>query len=182
VSETIDVQSEVTPQAQPNRHTPIPQTLLTPEIRNRFMSKVALSADCWIWTGNHLRKRGSEYGLFKIGTSNLLASRVAYALHHKADPGSSKVLHCCDNPACVKPEHLFLGTQKHNMEDMVSKGRRNHVHGERHPLSKLTVAKVKEIRALRLAGKHSLNALAARFGVDKKAIQLVVQNRTWREQ
>ena len=87
-----------------------------------FKEKTSLDSDgCWIWTG----ALGSDgYGRASHNGATVLAHRLSY-IKYKGfiDPPSMLVLHTCDKPACVNPEHLFLGTQQDNVNDMVSKGR-----------------------------------------------------------
>ena len=91
-------------------------------VSERFFSFVSVgSADaCWPWTG---RKFENGYGQFKLGSKCRKASRVSWELHNGPIPEGKYVLHRCDNPPCVNPTHLFLGTHKENMSDMVAKGR-----------------------------------------------------------
>lgn len=86
----------------------------------RLLSYVFYSPDgCWYWIGP-VGIRG--YGRFSFDGKNRIAHRVSYILH-KGDPGKLLVCHSCDNTLCVNPGHLFLGTNKDNMVDMVKKGR-----------------------------------------------------------
>jgi hypothetical protein len=117
--------------------------------------------DCLVWTGVTHR---NGYGA--IG-HNLLAHRVAYELAHGPIPAGHFVCHRCDNPPCVNPDHLFAGTPKQNVADMVAKGRA----GRR----KLTAQQVTDIRSRYVKGanaRHPGNAveLAAEFGVDREYI------------
>lgn len=85
----------------------------------RFWTKVDKSGECWLWQAacdNH------GYGCFWFGGRLQKSSRVSWSLAH-GDPGELFVLHRCDNPRCVNPEHLFLGTQQDNLIDMRAKGR-----------------------------------------------------------
>lgn len=86
----------------------------------RFWSRVRITDGCWEWTANHLP---AGYGLVKAEGRSHLAHRVSWELAHGPIPAGMLVLHRCDNPACVRPDHLWLGTQKQNIADMLTKGR-----------------------------------------------------------
>jgi hypothetical protein len=85
-----------------------------------FWLHVDKSGDCWNWTSTRLP---AGYGMFWRAGKYQLAHRVSYEITTGAHPGTFMVLHSCDNPSCVRPDHLSLGTQKANMEDKVAKGR-----------------------------------------------------------
>lgn len=97
----------------------------------RFWSKVNKGLrpdDCWIWTAG----KSNGYGIFRVGDNKTIsAHRYSYILHNGKEPGSLFVCHRCDNPSCVNPDHLFLGTQGDNIQDMIDKGRFRHAVGEK---------------------------------------------------
>lgn len=152
----------------------------TPE--TRFWSKVDRSGGpdaCWPWTAN--RQRRSGYGQFWYERRVRLAHRVAWKLTRGEIPPGRCVLHRCDNPPCVNPAHLFLGTQADNLADMDRKGRRvNSPHpGERNGLAKLTEMRVRLIRHLRAKGSTQ-PALARAFNVTTSTVHDLETRRTWR--
>ena len=95
------------------------------EADRRFWPKVRKTSECWVWTG----KRRSGYGRFLIKGRAVSAHRVAWELAYGPIPHGKEVCHRCDNPPCVRPDHLFLGDRRANMADAGSKGRMPH--GER---------------------------------------------------
>jgi hypothetical protein len=143
-------------------------------LRDRFWTKVRKGASCWEWTG---AVNAQGYGLVndRNGGGCKLAHRVSYAWAH-GDPGSLCVLHKCDNPRCVNPEHLLLGTRAENQRDMAAKGRASR--GEEHCHAKLREDDVREIRRLVAAG-HTQKGVAGRFGVQPNAISRIVNRRRW---
>lgn len=151
---------------------------ISEECKARFWSRVRKGDGCWLWTGGLNKPNG--YGQINVQRRHRLAHQVAWCI---ANPGSSIppgqcVLHRCDNPQCVNPDHLFLGTHSDNMHDMYSKDRRQSARGEKHGLAKLTSQDVIAIRARKARGL-SLHRLAKDFGVARRTIQHVVQRRTW---
>ncbi len=148
--------------------------------------KVHKTDSCWEWTAAQGRR---GYGVCRIGRERR-AHRASYIMQNGPIPGGLWVLHRCDNPPCVRPDHLFLGTAKDNSQDMSRKGRsafngdRNpkHTHpaiGMAHPQSKLTNDKVIEIRRANSAGTPQ-NTLAARFNVSTGLINAIIKGRAWR--
>lgn len=94
---------------------------LTPDVCLRFWSYVDRNGDCWTWTGCRI----GGYGAFRVpGVASLVtAHRISYGVTRGGIPGEMNVCHHCDNPACCNPAHLFLGTHRDNMLDMLRKGR-----------------------------------------------------------
>lgn len=91
-------------------------------IRTKFLSKISKSDEtgCWMWSAG---KTGQGYGAFSIDGKNRPAHRVSYELFKGPIPEGLFVCHDCDTPACVNPDHLFLGTHQDNMDDRSKKGR-----------------------------------------------------------
>ena len=141
-----------------------------------------LGTRCWLWTG---AKTAGGYGRMRVNNTMVMASRVAYLLRVGEVPPGLNVLHHCDNPPCVNPAHLFLGTKGDNIRDMYAKGRQNNPSqrcppvGELHPQHRLTWNDVDEIRRLRGAG-WSQPALVERFGVTQTHISRIVLGKSWR--
>lgn len=156
-------------------------------ITNRFWAKVNKDLSpvfyngsrCWEWVGGHT---SDGYGSFSIG-QGVLAHRVSYEIRFGSIPNDMKVLHYCDNRACVNPDHLFLGTQLQNIEDMDMKGRRGTTPGEKNGMAKLTKEDVLEIRRRykRYVKGSSTTSLAKEYGVTHTVISLIVRNKTWKE-
>lgn len=151
----------------------------------RFWMYVDRSGDCWIWHGT-LASNG--YGRFSMNGHADGAHRYSWQFAHGPIPAGLVVCHRCDNPPCVNPEHLFLGTPADNMADRDAKGRGFKVgqlpsvlrpHGELHYRAKLTADQVREIRSLRIEG-HSLSRLASRFGVGKNTIARAAKQQSWK--
>lgn len=135
----------------------------------------ASEEQCWEWQAG-LNSEG--YGSFWMRSKPHKAHRLAYELVHGEIPDGMFVCHSCDNPKCCNPAHLFLGTNKDNIEDKVSKGRQ--ARGVRITLAKLTAAKVREIRELYATGKYSHRELGRIFGVDGSNITRAVNGQHWR--
>ena len=136
-----------------------------------FRRYVEESGGCWYWVGA-LTSKGR--GNFR-GRS---APRRAWELFIGQVPRELYVCHHCDNPACVRPDHLFLGTQCDNMQDMVRKGRKKRLAGDSAAHRKLDYSKVKEIRDLH-AGGLSRKDLSNLFGVSKSQIARIVRGEHW---
>lgn len=135
---------------------------------------------CWVWTAHRTCNgygrigRGGKYG--KIDG----AHRVSWEVEYGSVPEGMDVLHACDNPPCVNPSHLFIGTAKDNIDDMLRKGRDRHRHGEAHRDARLTEQQVRDIRANKALCRVSDRELGERYGVSNVAISRIVRRITWK--
>lgn len=156
---------------------------LSRSVIERFWAKIDIRAaeECWPWAAG-CDQRG--YGTLSVGGRAgrpYRAARIMMALIHRTIPEGIEVCHTCDNPLCVNPKHLFLGTHKQNMEDMKAKGRsyKPSLYGEENAASKLTKQQVSDIRQAYVSGRGSASTLAAQYGVEDSTIQHIVHNKTW---
>jgi len=141
-----------------------------------FWAKVDVGDGCWLWTAG-TDKYG--YGLFYAGEGMRLAHRLSWVMAKGEIPEGLCVLHRCDVPSCVRPGHLFLGTQAENNRDMRDKGREFRPIGERHGKAKLTEDDVREIRRTYAAGGISYRELGLIYGVCKENVYAVVRRKSW---
>lgn len=135
---------------------------------------------CWIWTAGINVPRGG-YGMFALRKGVIRRShRIAWELaNDRPVPDGLWVLHRCDNPPCVRPAHLFLGTPKDNTDDMAAKGRLNPLHGSARPQAKISEADVIAIRAARAQGVTGAE-LALKYGVHRTAIYHIAKRDYWK--
>lgn len=131
---------------------------------------------CWLWAGAMPQKTG--YGTMQHNGRSVGAHRISYLLHKGPIPAGLFVCHKCDVPACVNPDHLFLGTVADNANDMYRKGRGNTAIGEDHAKAKITEADVPKILARLLIG-HSCAVIAADYGVTDCAINAIRRGKSW---
>lgn len=157
--------------------------------QERFWAKVDKSGGpdaCWIRKAQG--RATTRYARFRIGKQKMQATHVAWELTHGQIPAGLMVLHSCDNPPCVNPAHLFLGTAAMNSDDMTAKGRqatgdrvrpKDLRRGERHGMSKLTETQVLAIRSAYAGGGVSQPDLAARYNVTQANVWAVLHRKTW---
>ena len=131
---------------------------------------------CWIWMGG-CGVRG--YGQIESHGKKHLAHRVSYSLFKGPVEKKQVVCHRCDMVSCVNPNHLFVGTQKDNLQDMARKGRSTA--GHKNPRAKLSCESVRQIRELFSKGMKELQ-IAYQFNVSRSAIQLIVSGKRWKEE
>lgn len=151
----------------------------------RFWAKVDKTDNCWNWTASTAK----GYGQFKLRKKMVKAHRLSWFMHHGQEPPDC-VCHTCDNPLCVNPAHLWIGSNTENTADKVAKNRQ--ARGQEHqakvatyasrgtdlPHAKLDEAKVAEVRQLKHDG-WTRAAIARRYGVSPQAIGKILDGRSW---
>lgn len=154
----------------------------------RFVEKFSVLTvdECWQWEGAN---DTCGYGNVTINGRNKKAHRVAWESVNGQIPEGMYICHRCDNPGCVNPTHLFIGTQKDNMRDMKNKGRRKGIipnwktspvkTGEKNANAKLSYKKAEEIRSLYNSGDKTMVLLASMYGVNRNLISKVVRGKVW---
>ena len=146
---------------------------------DRFFKKVAITANinkCWEWIGT-THKTG--YGIFSLGYNNYYAHRMSYCITNRIDPDEKEVCHSCDNPKCVNPNHLFLGTHLENMRDCRKKDRMVSFKGAKNGCSKLTENNVLSIRESYAYGKITQRKLANEYNVSFGLISRILKRNSW---
>ena len=151
-------------------------TALNNTTEKRFWSRVNKETECWNWTGYFV---GNQYGRIKLNGKVHRAHRMSWIIHNGDIPDGMCILHKCDNPSCVNPDHLFLGTRADNMADMDAKGRRANFKGANNGNSKLTEAKVREIRMWSELG-YLQKRIATAYGVSKVNVSAIKHRRSWK--
>jgi hypothetical protein len=131
------------------------------------------NSGCWLWLGA-LNAKG--YGSIRIAGKTELAHRMSYRRYRGEVAAGVQVLHRCDVPACINPDHLYLGTHADNMRDMSSRNRHPYRYGEAHHNAKLSQDDVCAIRA----SFDNYTSLARRYGITKDNIYSIRARKTWR--
>jgi len=144
-------------------------------MKDRFWSKVDKSdghgpnGDCWVWTSETIKQ---GYGRFWMKGGPILAHRASILLSEGKMPDQD-VLHKCDNPKCVRPDHLFLGSHSDNMKDMIEKERQRR--GDSSPVAVVNSQQVQEIRS----SKETNAYLAKVYGIDSSQISRIRNHKSW---
>lgn len=151
-------------------------------LEDRFYEKVdqGNTDECWEWQATR-----TEVGYGRISVDGRLevAHRVSWYLHEGEwpdgeFPDGERVLHTCDNRACVNPNHLYLGDQSDNVQDSYDRGQKEPMQGEQNPKSKLTVEDVREIRS-RLSDGEYQTSIAEDFGISQFNVSQIELEKTW---
>lgn len=132
------------------------------------------NSGCWLWSGNLTE---SGYGRVTIGRKDYRAHRVSWALANgRGIPDGAFICHRCDTPSCINPAHLFPGSNRDNVRDMIEKGRKASTAGDRHGKRKLTADIVRAIRQ----SSESHAAIARSYGLSPQAVCNARSGKTWR--
>lgn len=148
----------------------------------RFWSKVKKTSHCWHWQGGKF-KHG--YGAFWFNGKNVKAHRFSWEQFNGRIPKGTGyhgicVCHACDNPSCVNPKHLFLGTNQDNRIDCVKKNRHNVAKGMGHYGTFFKNRDIKHIRSLYEKGSDTQQNIADKYGVSRSLISMIVNRVVWK--
>lgn len=154
---------------------------LSPQEALEFHGWEVTGEGCWEYSGS---RHAEGYGAIQHGKTKVRASRVAYSIWVGELSDVDKVLHTCDNPPCINPDHLFKGTQADNVADMIAKGRNKNptpLPGDKSPNRKLTQAIVLSLRE-RYSKGETMTAMAAEYDMSIGGISLAINGKNWRQE
>lgn len=149
--------------------------MIDPTLQQRLEKHIISKTDCWL-TDLYCNRHG--YPKISFNQQPINASHASFQLYNGEIPKGMFVLHKCDNPACINPKHLFLGTQRDNMKDMASKKRSTY--GSKNPTAKLNEEQVLEIKRLLSETNLSQQKIAQLFNVDRKIVSGIKNGKIWK--
>lgn len=161
--------------------------IVDPELARKLVQRGWTEVDrgfrlgpCWEWNGSRIMARGG-YGRMRHESRDNYAHRLAYRAWNGEIPQGLDVLHKCDNPPCINPFHLFVGTRAENVYDMINKGRSPVIgaQGERHHHARLTVEQVVGIRKLAAEGLSSFD-IGRRYGIFPSTVWKIRTRKAWK--
>lgn len=153
-------------------------------LKDRFYSKVYITDTCWLWTGS---TRDSRYGNIRVGGKKgpMVAAHRIQAVWAGMDIENKVVMHKCDNGLCVNPNHLIIGDQNDNIQDMISKGREFHHSGVDNGNAVLSEEQVREIRKLAKIvpskGRGNAKEIAKILELNHNTVWRVLTNRSYQQ-
>lgn len=159
-----------------NRRLPVLNQYSNISAEQRFELQMQRSGGCWEWVGP---KNGRGYGQFYFEGRLTRAHRTSYRMHIGPIPDGMVVCHRCDNPSCVNPAHLFIGSQKDNVVDCVKKGRRADKRGENNGHATITTEQALTIKQLWASGLSCLQ-IAKVMGVSRNLANSICHGRSWK--
>lgn len=158
-----------------NHGSPLHATFHDVSDEERFWGKVDKTDSCWFWKS---ARRSDGYGAFTVDRRQVSAHRHSYALSKGSIPAGMVVMHSCDQPLCVNPDHLSVGTSAQNAADAARKGRR--LPGSKNHQAKLTEKLVLEMRARYAKGGISQKRIAEEYGVSPALVGFIVTRKLWK--
>lgn len=141
----------------------------------RFWIFVNKTDTCWMWIGS---RNNNGYGKFKVGSHLISSHRFIFETINGPIPPGKIIRHSCDNPICVNPDHLLVGTCQDNINDKCARGRVSRLNGEQNPNAKLLKSDIPMIRKLYKDGL-SQKEIGILFGVVKQSISHIMSQKTW---
>ena len=147
-------------------------------LRTKFLKHALIGSkeSCWGWKGS---KHKQGYGMAYAQGAVIKAYRLSYLVNIGEIPEGICVCHKCDNPSCVNPDHLFLGTQAENILDMDKKGRRTPQKGAFNHNAKLSEAEVASLREVYSKGGNTISTLAKQYGLSISGCYSIIKRKTW---